>query len=99
MANKKQGRRKKHVPQRTCVGCHSVQEKRSLIRIVRTPEGVYVDADGKLSGRGAYLHDQAACWEKALQKGILAKALRTELKNEDVKRLTDTLETLSEVVK
>ena len=34
---------KKHVPQRTCVACREVNEKRSLIRIVRGPEGVAVE--------------------------------------------------------
>ena len=48
---------KKHVPQRTCVACREVNEKRSLIRIVRGPEGVAVDKTGKMPGRGAYLHD------------------------------------------
>lgn len=69
----------KHVPQRTCVGCRTVQAKRTLIRLVRTDtDGVQVDLDGKRAGRGAYLHDDPSCWQKAL-KGSLAKALRTEL--------------------
>ena len=56
--------------------------KRSLIRIVRTPEGVKVDPTGKLAGRGAYLHDQRSCWERGL-KGALANALKTELSTAD----------------
>ena len=52
--------------------------KRSLIRIVRTHEGARIDPTGKAPGRGAYLHDQRSCWEKAL-RGSLAKALRIEL--------------------
>lgn len=70
------------MPQRTCVGCRQVLPKRSLIRIVRTPEAVQVDPTGKLSGRGAYLHDQRSCWEKGLE-GALAHALKTELKDQD----------------
>ena len=65
-------------PQRTCVGCREVQGKRTLMRVVRSPEGIQVDPSGKLPGRGAYLHDQRSCWEKAL-KGSLARALRAEL--------------------
>ncbi|MCJ7825577.1 MAG: YlxR family protein [Anaerolineales bacterium] len=65
-------------PQRTCVGCRKTQGKRSLIRVVRGPDGIQVDPGGKLPGRGAYLHDQRSCWEKAL-KGSLARALRAEL--------------------
>lgn len=83
----------KHIPQRTCVGCRQVLFKRSLIRIVRTTEGVFVDRTGKLNGRGAYLHDHLTCWEKAL-KGPLASALRTELTEEDRQRLVDFAVTL-----
>ena len=34
-----------------------VLPKRSLVRLVRRPEGVQVDPTGKLAGRGAYLHN------------------------------------------
>lgn len=85
--------RRKHVPQRTCVGCRTVQEKRALIRVVRTPDGVFVDPTGKLAGRGAYLHDQQTCWEQGL-KGALAGALKTELTGADRERLTQTMQSL-----
>jgi hypothetical protein len=42
----------KHIPQRTCVGCREVLPKRALIRVVRTAEGVRIDATSKLAGRG-----------------------------------------------
>jgi predicted RNA-binding protein YlxR (DUF448 family) len=70
-----------------------VQPKRSLIRLVRTPEGVLVDTGGKIPGRGAYLHNQRSCWKAAL-KGSLARALKTELTPEDRERLTAFMETL-----
>lgn len=85
--------RRKHIPQRTCVGCRQVMPKRSLIRIVRTPEGVQVDPTGKMPGRGAYLHNLISCWEKGL-KGSLAQALKTELTPEELERLTAFAETL-----
>jgi len=89
-------KRKKHIPQRTCVGCRMVQAKRSLIRIVRTPEdGVQVDPQGKLHGRGAYLHNDRGCWKKGL-KGHLAAALKTTLTKEDIQRLEAYMETLPE---
>ena len=79
-------KRLKHVPQRTCVGCRTVLAKRGLIRIVRTAEGVRVDPTGKLAGRGAYLHDRRACWERGLQ-GALAHALKVELTPADREHL------------
>ncbi len=87
--------RRKHVPQRTCVGCRAVLPKRSLVRLVRRPEGVQVDPTGKLAGRGAYLHDLRSCWERGL-KGGLAHALKTELSETDRERLQAYMATLPE---
>lgn len=92
----KAGPKPKHIPQRTCVGCREVLPKRQLIRIVRTAEGVRVDASGKLSGRGAYLHNQRPCWENGL-KGALANALKTEITESDRKLLLEFLATLPEM--
>lgn len=85
--------RKKHKPQRTCVACREVENKQDLIRIVRTPEGVFVDPSGKLPGRGAYLHPRETCWEKGLDSALEA-GLRTSLTEEDRKRLEGYLQKL-----
>ena len=87
--------KKKHVPQRTCVGCREVLPKRSLIRIVRTPEAVTVDPTGKMAGRGSYLHNQRSCWERGL-KGALAHALKTELTAKDREDLLAYMASLPE---
>ncbi len=85
--------KRKHVPQRTCVGCREVLPKRSLIRIVRHPDGVQVDPTGKMAGRGAYLHNLHSCWEIAL-KGSLARSLKVELNEEERSRLAAFADTL-----
>ncbi len=70
----------RHVPIRTCVGCRGATAKRELVRIVRTLEGkVEVDPTGKRSGRGAYICPRYQCWEEALKKDRLARALRTTI--------------------
>lgn len=92
----KKRKSKKHVPQRTCVGCRKVNSKWSLVRIVQTPEGVVIDSTGKLSGRGAYLHNQKSCW-KAAVKGKLEKALRAELTEQDMIVLNEYMESLPDV--
>ena len=92
----KKKRRKKHVPLRTCVGCREVNPKRSLIRIVRTTEGVVIDNTGKLAGRGSYLHNQRSCWDRGL-KGSLAHALRIEITTEDREKLISHMETLPDI--
>ena len=91
--SKKPVQRVKHVPQRTCVGCREVLPKRTMIRIVRTTDGVQVDPTGKLAGRGAYLHDRRECWERGL-KGSLGHALKTTLTSDERARLEDFMNTL-----
>jgi predicted RNA-binding protein YlxR (DUF448 family) len=88
-------KRVKHVPQRTCVGCRQVLPKRSLVRVVKQPDGVIIDPTGKAAGRGAYLHNRRLCWELGL-KGSLAHALRTDLTDQDEERLRAFLNTLPE---
>ena len=44
------------IPQRQCVGCREMKDKKSLIRVVRSPEGeISLDFVGKKPGRGAYV--------------------------------------------
>ena len=90
----KKPRKGKHVPQRTCVGCREVHSKRSLIRVVRNPEGIFVDPTGKMAGRGAYLHEKRSCWVIGMQNA-LARALKTDLSEADKERLTEFMATLS----
>jgi predicted RNA-binding protein YlxR (DUF448 family) len=54
------------------------------VRIVRSPGGhVTIDATGKRSGRGAYLCDSPECWQAALKRGVLPRALKIETITED----------------
>ena len=92
-ASKKPVQRVKHVPQRTCVGCREVLPKLSMIRIVRTADGVQIDSTGKLPGRGAYLHDRRECWERGL-KGALGHALKISLTEAERARLEEFENTL-----
>ncbi len=51
--------------------------KKSLIRIVRSPEGeVSIDLSGKKSGRGAYLCGQVSCFKLAHKNKALDRALK-----------------------
>jgi predicted RNA-binding protein YlxR (DUF448 family) len=94
---KKPGKRVKHIPQRTCVGCRKVLAKRTLVRLVRTTEGVVMDTTGKMTGRGAYLHNDRTCWEKGL-KGALAHALKTTLDETNLETLKGIMLTLPEEI-
>ena len=73
----------KKIPMRKCTGCGEMKEKKSLIRIVRTPGGdIKLDRTGKINGRGAYLCDDAACLRKAQKKRSLQRSLDTAIPDE-----------------
>lgn len=83
----------KHIPQRTCIGCRSVQAKRELMRVVRTPEGqVIADPTGKKNGRGTYVHKTRECFESVVSApGKLQHALKLEkaIAPDDLKLLAE----------
>lgn len=73
-----------HAPRRTCVGCRTTRAKPQLVRIAATPEGVRVDHDHVLPGRGAYVCPDPTCIENIERtKGhTLRRALRTAQQHE-----------------
>lgn len=65
----------KKIPQRQCVGCREMRDKRELIRVVKSPEGgVSLDFRGKKPGRGAYVCPNAECLKKARKSRALERA-------------------------
>lgn len=82
-----------------CISCRERSAKRTLVRIVRTPEGaVEIDPTGKRNGRGAYLCDDPACWERAIRSESLANALKTIVDPTAVEMLRSHAATLSPVI-
>ena len=80
--------RARHVPLRTCLVCGLKAPKPSLMRIVRTVDGpVEIDATGKKAGRGGYICPRDDCWEGALEKGHLERALHVSVTSEVRKEL------------
>jgi predicted RNA-binding protein YlxR (DUF448 family) len=70
----------KSYPTRTCVACRTERQKREFVRIVRTPDGAVVfDESGRANGRGAYLCADASCWQTALKKQSIERALGVTL--------------------
>jgi len=68
------------IPQRMCVGCREMKNKRDLIRIVRTSEGtITADNTGKKPGRGAYVCPNLDCLQAAIKGKRLQKALEHEI--------------------
>jgi len=57
-----------------------MKDKKSLLRIVRTPEGeILLDSTGKKSGRGAYVCPDPACLKKARKSRALERAFETSI--------------------
>jgi uncharacterized protein len=84
------GAHARHIPQRTCIACRQEAGKRTLVRLVRTPDQrVVVDTTGRAAGRGAYVHAQRNCWEKALKGGTIKNALKITPAPSDVEALRD----------
>ena len=83
----------KKIPMRMCVGCRTMKEKRSLVRVVRTPEGgAAVDLTGKMNGRGAYVCPCADCLKKAVKSRALERALEIVIAPEVMERLASEIE-------
>jgi len=75
------------------VACRTERAKRDLIRVVRAAGtgDLAVDLRGKSSGRGAYLCPDAACLERGLAEGSVARALETTIDEPTRERLRGEL--------
>ena len=73
----------KKIPQRQCLGCREMKNKKDLIRVVRSPEGeVSLDWVGKKPGRGAYVCPNSECLKKARESRALERAFETAIPTE-----------------
>ena len=93
----------KKIPMRMCVGCCEMREKKSLVRVIKTPEEeILLDLTGKKSGRGAYLCKSMECFDKAqkgrkLEKAFSCKvdaAVYEELKNELQREISESADNM-----
>ena len=70
----------KKIPMRQCVGCGEMKEKKSLNRIIRTPEGeILLDTTGRKNGRGAYICNNPECLKKAQKVKGLERSLKVSI--------------------
>ncbi len=70
----------KKIPQRQCVGCREMKDKKTLIRVVKSPEGeVSLDDKGRKPGRGAYVCRDVECLRKARKSRALERAFETQI--------------------
>ena len=81
------------IPMRMCVGCREMKEKRSLLRIVKSPDNVIsFDRVGKAPGRGAYVCPNKECIMKAVKEKRLERALEKPISDAVTQQLLEDLE-------
>jgi hypothetical protein len=68
--------KKNKIPLRRCILTGEKLEKKHLLRLVRTPDGVLtIDPTGKLNGRGAYVKKDIHLVERLQSSRLLIKHL------------------------
>ena len=73
----------KKIPQRMCTGCGEHKDKRDLVRVVKSPEGVIaLDKTGRKPGRGAYICPNLECLKKARKARRIERAFSCLIPNE-----------------
>ncbi|ABI68215.1 RNase P modulator RnpM [Syntrophomonas wolfei] len=80
-------------PQRMCVGCREMKNKRELVRIVRSPQGdIDLDTTGKKPGRGAYICPEPECLKQAIKGKRLQKALEQNIPEGVLEKIREQIE-------
>ena len=69
-------------PQRMCVSCREMKDKKLLLRVVRGQDKLAsLDLSGKSPGRGAYICISDVCLQKARKRRALERALQTKMED------------------
>lgn len=83
----------KKVPLRKCIACGNMYDKRELIRVIRSSEGVYsIDFTGKANGRGAYVCNSEECINKCLKTKALNRAFKENIPDDIYRKLSEEYE-------
>ncbi len=82
----------KKIPLRKCIGCNEMKEKKSLIRIIKTPEDdIILDNTGKQNGRGAYICKNSDCLKQAIKTKGLDRSFKMNISKDIYDRLDKEL--------
>ena len=80
------------IPQRQCLGCREMKNKKEMIRIVHNEAGeFFLDATGKKPGRGAYICPNIECLEKAQKSKGLDRSFKKTVPKEVYEQLAEQL--------
>lgn len=85
----------KKFPQRQCIGCGEMKNKKEMIRILKTPEGNFtLDDTGRKNGRGAYLCPTMECLKQAVKSKGLERSFKMAIPKEVYEALEKEMEQL-----
>jgi predicted RNA-binding protein YlxR (DUF448 family) len=80
-----------HAPERTCIGCRRKASPAGLVRVARSASGSLAVGRGE-PGRGAWLcAGSEACFDAAVQRKAIGRALRCELPGHELAWLRERL--------
>lgn len=75
-----------------CTGCGEMFDKRSLVRVVKSPEGeISLDLTGKKNGRGAYICRDVDCLKKARKKKALERAFSMKIEDDIYEKMEEEI--------
>ena len=80
-----------YVPERTCMGCNKKTKKYDLIRIVKKNNDVFIDKNGKMDGRGAYICNDVACLDKVVKSKRLERCLKIKIDDDIYNKIRGVL--------
>ena len=87
----------KKFPQRQCIGCGEMKNKKEMIRILKTPEGAFsLDSTGRKNGRGAYICPSKDCYKKAVKNKGLERSLKMAIPKEVYEALEKEMDNIGE---
>lgn len=67
--------------ERTCIACKLKFQQNKMLRIAKSNNGVEIDFNKKLQGRGAYICKNNECIANVVKKKLLNRAFKTNLEN------------------
>lgn len=84
--------KQKKIPMRRCTGCNEQKPKKELVRVVKTPDGeILLDLTGKMSGRGAYICNNAECLKKARKSKRIDRTFEMTIPDEVYKQMEEEI--------
>ena len=69
-----------------------MKNKKELIRILKTDEGIIIDDTGKKNGRGAYICPESECLQKAIKCKGLERSFKMPIPKDVYEMLTKEME-------